>query len=123
MNLTVKENEVYQKLLQGLTHDEIAKRQNVKPSTVKTQVNLVLQKAGVSHRYELMALEIDRLKSLFSDFAEKIDKCIDENQYTYNYVDEDENGKYMGSDTTITSDGLQELRYLIDDLYDEIGKE
>ena len=59
---------------------------------------------------------------MIEEIFERIDKCIDENQYTYNYVDEDENGKYMGSDTTITSDGLMELRYLIDDLYDAISE-
>ena len=53
----------------------------------------------------------------------KIDNCIDANEYTYNYIYEDENGKYMGSDTTITSDGLLALRYLIDDLHDAIKGE
>jgi hypothetical protein len=53
----------------------------------------------------------------------KIDNCIDANEYTYNYVYDDENGKHFGSDTTITSDGLLALRYLIDELYDEIKGE
>ena len=61
----------------------------------------------------------EKIKEIFR----KIDKCIDENEYTYDYVYDDENGKHFGSDTTITSDGLLALRYLIDELYDEIGKE
>lgn len=55
---------------------------------------------------------------MIKEIFDKINKCIDENKYTYYYTEEDENGKCACSDTTITSDGLSELLCLLEnDLY------
>jgi len=49
-DLTVREQETVQLLLQGLTSKEIAARMDISPSTVKAFLRLVMVKMGVSTR-------------------------------------------------------------------------
>jgi DNA-binding CsgD family transcriptional regulator len=49
-DLTVREQETVQLLLQGLTSKEIAARMNISPNTVKAFLRLVMVKMGVSTR-------------------------------------------------------------------------
>jgi DNA-binding CsgD family transcriptional regulator len=49
-DLTVREQETVQLLLQGLTSKEIAVRMNISPNTVKAFLRLVMVKMGVSTR-------------------------------------------------------------------------
>src|ERR1700730_390268 len=49
-NLTPREQEVLEYLLQGIRNKEIANRMNLSPSTVKAFVRLIMIKTGVSSR-------------------------------------------------------------------------
>jgi DNA-binding CsgD family transcriptional regulator len=49
-NLTQREQEVLEYLLQGIRNKEIANRMNLSPSTVKAFVRLIMIKTGVSSR-------------------------------------------------------------------------
>ncbi|MGB7821682.1 MAG: helix-turn-helix transcriptional regulator, partial [Candidatus Sulfotelmatobacter sp.] len=49
-DLTVREQETVQLLLQGLTSKEIAARMDISPNTVKAFLRLVMVKMGVSTR-------------------------------------------------------------------------
>jgi DNA-binding CsgD family transcriptional regulator len=49
-DITPREQETVQLLLQGLTSKEIAKRMNISPNTVKAFLRLVMVKMGVSTR-------------------------------------------------------------------------
>jgi DNA-binding CsgD family transcriptional regulator len=49
-DLTVRERETVELLLQGLTSKEIATRMNISPNTVKAFLRLVMVKMGVSTR-------------------------------------------------------------------------
>jgi len=50
VGLTAREVEVLKLLAEGLTNQEIANRLIVSPTTVKTHVQNILQKLGVSDR-------------------------------------------------------------------------
>jgi DNA-binding CsgD family transcriptional regulator len=54
-NLTQREREVLEYLLQGLSTKEIANRMNVSPNTVKAFLRLIMIKAGVSSRSTIVA--------------------------------------------------------------------
>src|SRR5260370_33454564 len=49
-NLTQREQEVLEYLLQGIRNKEIAKRMNLSPNTVKAFLRLIMIKTGVSSR-------------------------------------------------------------------------
>jgi DNA-binding CsgD family transcriptional regulator len=53
-NLTQREQETVQLLIQGLTGKEIASRMKVSPNTVKAFLRLVMIKMGVSTRSGIM---------------------------------------------------------------------
>jgi len=53
-NLTQREREALECLLQGLSSKEIANRMNVSPNTVKAFLRLIMTKMGVSSRSEVM---------------------------------------------------------------------
>jgi DNA-binding CsgD family transcriptional regulator len=53
-NLTQREREVLESLLQGLRNKEIANRMNVSPNTVKAFLRLIMTKMGVSSRSAVM---------------------------------------------------------------------
>jgi len=53
-NLTQREREALECLLQGLSSKEIAIRMNVSPNTVKAFLRLIMTKMGVSSRSEVM---------------------------------------------------------------------
>jgi DNA-binding CsgD family transcriptional regulator len=54
-NLTRRERDALEYLLQGLSSKEIAHRMNVSPNTVKAFLRLVMIKMGVSSRSAIMA--------------------------------------------------------------------
>jgi len=54
-NLTQREQEVLEYLLQGLSSKEIANRMNLSPNTVKAFLRLIMIKAGVSSRSTMVA--------------------------------------------------------------------
>jgi DNA-binding CsgD family transcriptional regulator len=49
-NLTVREREALEYLMQGLSSKEIADRMNISSNTVKTFLRLIMIKMGVSSR-------------------------------------------------------------------------
>jgi DNA-binding NarL/FixJ family response regulator len=53
-NLTQREREVLEYLLQALSSKEIANRMNVSPNTVKAFLRLIMTKMGVSSRSAVM---------------------------------------------------------------------
>jgi DNA-binding CsgD family transcriptional regulator len=53
-NLTQRERQVLEYLLQSLSSKEIANRMNVSPNTVKAFLRLIMTKMGVSSRSEVM---------------------------------------------------------------------
>jgi DNA-binding CsgD family transcriptional regulator len=54
-NLTQREREVLEYLLQGLDSKAIANRMNISPNTVKTFLRLIMTKTGVSSRSAVVA--------------------------------------------------------------------
>jgi DNA-binding CsgD family transcriptional regulator len=54
-NLTQREREVLEYLLQGLSSKEIANRMNLSPNTVKAFLRMIMIKAGVSSRSTMVA--------------------------------------------------------------------
>jgi DNA-binding NarL/FixJ family response regulator len=54
--LTRRESEVLRLLSQGLTQHEIASRLSIKPKTVATHIEHVLQKLGVHSRAQAVAV-------------------------------------------------------------------
>jgi two-component system nitrate/nitrite response regulator NarL len=53
-NLTQRERESLQYLLQGLSSKEIANRMNISPNTVKAFLRLIMIKTGASSRSAVM---------------------------------------------------------------------
>jgi DNA-binding CsgD family transcriptional regulator len=49
-NLTQREQEVLEYLLQGMRNKEIANRMNISPNTVRAFLRLIMIKTGVSSR-------------------------------------------------------------------------
>lgn len=54
--LTPRNQEVYDLLVEGKTYDEIAKELIISYTTVKTHINIIFQKKFVHSRAELIAL-------------------------------------------------------------------
>jgi len=54
-NLTQRERDVLEYLLQGLDSKAIANRMNISPNTVKTFLRLIMTKTGVSSRSAVVA--------------------------------------------------------------------
>lgn len=66
-SLTVREEEVYRYLLQGLNYGEIADRMTVEKSTAVTHIMNVYMKKLVGTRAELMAQRIKELEKEVED--------------------------------------------------------
>ena len=64
IELTKREQEVYSDIMTGMSIKSIAAKYIVSYQTIKTHVKNLYQKFGVSERYELMAIEIKKLKGL-----------------------------------------------------------
>lgn len=62
--LTKREQEVYDAIMQGLSPVKIAKKLGIKLSTMARHREHIYSKFMVNERYELMALEIKKLKGL-----------------------------------------------------------
>jgi two-component system, NarL family, response regulator NreC len=57
--LTGRERSVLQYTAQGYTSNEIAVKLSISPKTVDTYRARVMQKLGMTHRYELVSLALD----------------------------------------------------------------
>ncbi|HEY4280378.1 MAG TPA: helix-turn-helix transcriptional regulator [Conexibacter sp.] len=64
--LTARERQVAERLMHGLTTDEIAARLYISPHTLRDHTKAVFQKVGVRSRSELMALAADPLAAATS---------------------------------------------------------
>ena len=62
-NLTNRENEVKDLLIQGLTNGQIAKKLFISISTVKTHIKNIFEKLCVSKRMEVALCEIEKLRA------------------------------------------------------------
>ena len=62
--LTHKEKNIYNLIIQGLSNAEIAKILCIEVVTVKTHINMILKKLGFKRRYQLMAEVIRELKTV-----------------------------------------------------------
>lgn len=62
-NLTNRENEVKDLLIQGLTNGQIAKELFISIGTVKTHIKNIFEKLCVSNRMEVALCEIEKLRA------------------------------------------------------------
>ena len=63
-NLTRREQETVELLMQGLTSKEIANQMHISPNTMKTFLRLVMLKMGVSTRSKIIGKIIEQAKAL-----------------------------------------------------------
>lgn len=58
-NVSQREREIIQYVCQGLTNKEIAQRMKVSEQTIKTHLNRIFKKLGLSNRFQLVSLFLE----------------------------------------------------------------